>query len=146
MLFQVAQPPPKPQQALAKPVPGVIWSYATPPGFQLLEPGYRFPLQIKQALVQFVQPDPELSKAYQEVFADKKQFAAWLKGVLQDQKRKQPKAAELGPTVLSSDLSKLSVGNATVTSTAKVPRPKAGQEQAAIDRYLFALKAWAPEK
>jgi hypothetical protein len=146
MFFQAAQPPPKPQKALAKPVPGVIWSYATPPGFQLLEPGYRFPLQIKQALVQFVQPDAELSRAYQDVFADKQKFAAWLKGVLQDQKKKQPKVAESGPTVLSSDLSKLSVGNVTVTSTGKVPRPKAGQEQAAIDRYLFALKAWASEK
>jgi hypothetical protein len=131
--------------ALAKPVPGVVWSYATPPGFQLREPGYRFPVQIKQALVQFVQPDPELCRAYQDVFMDKQKFAPWLKGVLQDQKRKQPKAAEPGPTVLSSDLSKLSVGNATVTGTAKVPHPKAAQDQT-IDRYLFALKAWAPEK
>jgi hypothetical protein len=146
MFFQAAQPPPKPQQALAKPVPGVIWSYATPPGFQLLEPGYRFPLQIKQALVQFVQPDAELNRAYQDVFMDKQKFAAWLRGVLQDQKKKQPKAAESGPTVLSSDLSKLSVGNATVTSTAKIPHPKAAQQQAAIDRYLFVLKTWAPEK
>ena len=118
MFFQAALPPQKPA---AKPVPGVIWSYATPPGFQLLEPGYRFPVQIKQALVQFVQPDAELSRAYQDVFADKKTFAAWFRGVLQDQKKKQPRAAESGPTVLSSDLSKLSVGNATVTSTAKVP-------------------------
>lgn len=145
MLFQAAQPPPKPPKALARPVPGVIWSYATPPGFQLLEPGYRFPLQIKQALVQFVQPDPELSRAYQEVFLDKQKFAPWLRGVLQDQKTRQRKAAEAAPTVLSSDLSKLSVGNATVTSTGRVPRSKAGQEQAAIDRYLFALKTWAPE-
>src|SRR5664279_1882569 len=137
MFFQVAQPPQKP---VAKPVPGVIWSYATPPGFQLLEPGYHFPIQIKQALVQFVQPDAELSRAYQDVFADKKKFAAWFRDVLLDQKKKQPKAADSGPTVLSSDLSKLSVGNATVTSTAKIPHPKAAQEQAAIDRYLFVLK------
>jgi hypothetical protein len=141
MFFQ-ALPPPKP---VAKPVPGVIWSYATPPGFELLEPGYRFPVQIKQALVQFVQPDAELSRAYQDVFTDKKKFAAWFRGVLQDQKKKQPKAADSGPTVLSSDLSKLSVGNATVTSTAKVPHPRAAQDQT-IDRYLFVLKAWAPEK
>ncbi len=142
MFFQAALPPSK---TVAKPVPGVIWSYATPPGFELLEPGYRFPLQVKQALVQFVQPDAELSQAYQDVFADKKQFAAWFKGVLQEQKKKQTKAAESGPTVLSSDLSKLSVGNATVTSTAKVPKSKAGPDQA-IDRYLFVLKTWAPEK
>jgi hypothetical protein len=145
MFFQAALPPKQPQPALAKPVPGIIWTYATPPGFQLLEPGYRFPLQIKQALLQFVQPDAELSRAYQDVFADKKQFAAWFKGVLQEQKKKQPRAAEQGPTVLSSDLSKLSVGNATVTSTAKVPRSKATQDQT-INRYLFVLKAWAPEK
>jgi hypothetical protein len=142
MLFQAALPP---KQPVAKPVPGVIWSYATPPGFQLLEPGYRLPLQIKQALLQFVQPDADLSRAYQDVFADKKQFATWFRGVLQDQKKKQPKATESGPTVLSSDLSKLSVGNATVTSTAKVPHPKAAQDQT-IDRYLFVLKAWAPEQ
>ena len=141
MFFQAALPPPKP---VAK-TPAVLWSYATPPGFQLLEPGYRFPVQIKQALVQFVQPDAELSRAYQDVFADKKRFAAWFRGVLQDQKKKQPRAAEPGPTVLSSDLSRLSVGNATVTSTAKVPRPRATQDQT-IDRYLFVLKAWAPEK
>ncbi|HEX7553390.1 MAG TPA: hypothetical protein VF378_07535 [Geothrix sp.] len=143
MFFQAALPPPKP---VAKPVPGVIWSYATPPGFQLLEPGYRFPVQIKQALVQFVQPDAELSRAYQDVFADKKKFAAWFRGVLLDQKKKQPRAAESSPTVLSSDLSKLSVGNATVTSTAKIPHPKAAAQDQVIDRYLFVLKTWAPEK
>jgi hypothetical protein len=142
MFFQAALPPKKP---VAKPVPGVIWSYATPPGFQLLEPGYRFPLQIKQALVQFVQPDAELSRAYQDVFMDKLKFAAWFRGVLQDQKKKQPRAADSGPTVLSSDPSKLSVGNAAVTSTARAPKPKAAQEQT-IDRYLIVLKAWAPEK
>ena len=141
MFFQAAPPPPKP---VAKPVPAVIWTYATPPGFQLLEPGYRFPTPIKQALMQFVQPDAELSRAYQDVFADKKTFAAWLKGVLQDQKMKQRKAAESGPTVLSSDPSKLSVGKSTVTSTARLPHARATQAQA-IEHYLFVLKAWAPE-
>lgn len=144
MFFQAAPPPPKPHPALAKPAPAVFWTYATPPGFQLLEPGYRFPTQIKQALVQFVQPDAELSRAYQDVFADKKAFAAWLKGVLQDQKIKQRKAAESGPTVLSSDPSRLSVGHATVTSTARIPHAKATQDQA-IDRYLFILKRWEVE-
>lgn len=145
MFFPAAPPPQKPQQALAKPVPGIIWSYATPPGFQMLEPGYGFPTQIKQALVQFVQPDAELSQAYQEVFADKKKFAAWFKGVLQDQKTNKRKATESGPTVLSSDLSKLAVGNATVTSTAKVPPSKAAQDQAVIERYLMILKRWELE-
>lgn len=141
MPFQATPPPPRP---VARPVPALHNPYATPPGFQLPEPGYRLPTQIKQALVQFVQPDAELSRAYQVVFVDKPKFVVWFRGVLQDQKTNQRKAAEAGPTVLSSDLSRLSVGNATVTSTAKVPHPKAAQEQA-IDRYLFALKAWALE-
>ena len=141
MFFQAALPPPKP---VVKPAPAVIWTYATPPDFQLVEPGYRFPTQIKQALAQFVQPDAELSRAYQDVFADKKAFATWLKGVLQDQKMNLRKTAESGPTVLSSDPSKLSVGNATVTSTARIPHARATQAQA-IEHYLFVLKTWAQE-
>lgn len=143
MFFLAAVPPPTQAAKPAAP-PAVVWTYATPQGFQLLEPGYRFPTQIKQALVQFVQPDAELSKAYQEVFGDKKQFAAWLKGVLLDRKTKLAKAVESGPMVLSSDLSKLSVGNAVITSTTQV-HPKAAQDQTAIDRYLIVLKAWAPD-
>ena len=145
-MFLLLTAVPPPQTPAARPAPpAVIWTYDTPTGFQLLEPGYRFPTQIKQALVQFVQPDVDLSRAYQDVFTDKKRFTAWFKGLLQDQKVKQRKAAESGPTVLSSDLSKLSVGNATVTSTAKIPHPTAAQEQAAIDRYLFILKRWEVE-
>lgn len=40
----------------------------------------------------------------------------------------------------------MSVGHATVTSTAKLPHPKAAAQGQTIDRYLFVLKAWAPEK
>jgi hypothetical protein len=50
------------------PVPKLAWSYETPRGFQLPEPAYRFPTQIKQALVQFVQPVPALCTEYHSVF------------------------------------------------------------------------------
>ena len=85
-MFLLLTEVPPPQTLAARPAPpAVIWTYDTPTGFQLLEPGYRFPTQIKQALVQFVQPDADLSRAYQDVFADKKRFTAWFKGLLQDQ-------------------------------------------------------------
>jgi hypothetical protein len=143
VLFCLAMLPLQAQAAKPTP-PAVIWTYETPRGFQLPEPKYRFPTQIKQALVQFVQPVPQLTRDYQTVFGDKRKFATWLKGVLQDRKTQLAKAGESGPTVLSSDLSKLSTRPAVITSTTKV-RTKTEADLAAIERYLTVLKAWDPD-
>jgi hypothetical protein len=111
----------------------------------LAEPSYKFPTQIKQALVQFVQPVPQLVRDYQAVYADKQKFSPWLKGVLLDRKASLAKARESGPTVLSSDLSKLSTRPAVITSTTTKVRTQTEAELGAIERYLAALKAWAPD-
>jgi hypothetical protein len=124
--------------------PPAAWSYATPRGFHLPEPSYKLPTQIKQALVQFVQPMPQLTKDYQTVVGDKRKFSTWLKGVLLDRKTQLAKAGQSGPTVLSSEFSKLSTGPATITSTTKV-RTRTELDLAAIDRYLAVLKAWDPD-
>ncbi len=126
------------------PVPKVAWSYETPRGFQLLEPAYRFPTQIKQALVQFVQPSPALCKEYHSVFLDKRKFSIWLKSVLVDSRAKRAQLAKSEGNVLSSDLSKMSPNGGTILSTATIhPRKAANPE--AIERYLEVLKAWDPE-
>lgn len=126
------------------PAPRIVWSYETPQEFLLMEPGYRFPLQIKMALIQFVQPDPELSKAYLSVFMDKRRFAAWLKRVLIDQRNLRTRPGSPGK-VLSSDLSEISPEGGTVLSTAKPPST-GEREREAIEGYLEVLKRWAPER
>jgi hypothetical protein len=131
-------------QKAKPPTHAVAWSYETPRGFQLLEPAYRFPTQIKQALVQFVQPVPALSKEYQSVFLDKRKFSAWFKGVLIDYKTKRTRLAKSEGSVLSSDPSKMTSDGGTVLSTARI-RPKQPTDLAAIERYLDVLKAWDPE-
>jgi hypothetical protein len=128
-----------------KPAPPVaVRPSATPRDFHLAEPSYKFPTQIKQALVQFVQPVPQLTKDYQTVVGDKRKFSTWLKGVLLDRKTQLAQAGQSGPTVLSSDFSKLSTGPATITSTTKF-RTRTELDLAAVDRYLAALKAWDPD-
>ena len=125
--------PPKPAE--------VLWTYETPRGFQLLEPSYRYPIQVKAALLRYVQPVPALSREYHQVFLDKHKLATWLKGVLAGERVRRAQAAKAQPTVLSSDPSKMSVGDATITSTAKLP-PKQAEDQEIIDRYLDVLKVW----
>lgn len=124
------QPPRPPEKP---PVPGIAWSYETPREFRLLEPSYRFPTQIKQALIQFVQPVPALSKEYQAVFLDKRKFSAWLKKVLTEARSARIRTAKPEGTTLSSDLSKLSSEGGTVLSTTKLP-PKKEAEREAIER------------
>lgn len=141
---QEAKPRPKPSPAPTSAPSKVLWRYDTPRDFTLLEPAYRLPTQVKQALVQFVQPVPELSQAYATVFTDKRKFSSWLKSVLLDRKKAATREAESAPTVLSSDPSKMSTGKGTVTSTAKT-RPRAAREQDDIDRYLTVLKVWDTE-
>jgi hypothetical protein len=128
-------------QTVKPPAPKVAWSYETPRGFQLLEPAYRFPVQIKQALVQFVQPTPALCKEYQAVFLDKRKFSTWLRGVLLDGRTKRTKLVKSEGNVLSSDPSKRSSDGGIILSTAKVQPKKAGDLEV-IDRYLDVLKIW----
>ena len=122
----------------------VLWTYKTPRGFQLLEPSYRYPTQVKEALLRYVQPVPALSLEYHQVFRDKHKLATWLKGVLAGERVRRAQAAKAQPTVLSSDPSKMTVGNATITSTAKLPPRQAG-DQDTIDRYLDVLSVWDPD-
>ena len=128
-----AQKTPKPAE--------VLWTYETPRGFQLLEPSYRYPTQIKEALLRYVQPVPSLSREYHEVFRDKHKLATWLKGVLVGEQARRAQAAKGQPTVLSSDPSRMSVGDASVTSTAK-HSPKQVGDQEVIDHYLDVLRVW----
>jgi hypothetical protein len=142
--LQSQAPKPAVHAAAKATAPNLAWTYDTPPGFQLLEPKYRFPTQIKQALVQFVQPVPQLARDYQTVFGDKRKFSGWLKGVLLGRKAKLANYGEEGPTVLSSDLSKLSTGPGVITSTTTV-HTRTDADLAAIERYLIVLNAWAPD-
>lgn len=126
----------------ASPTPSkVLWRYDSPRAFQLLEPAYRFPTPIKQALIQFVQPVPQLSKAYGDVFTDKPKFCAWFKGVLTDRQKAVAQVAESAPTVLSSDVSKMSPSKGVVTSTGRVPN-RAAKEQDEIEKALMVLRVW----
>lgn len=135
---QTSRPPAKP------PATGIAWSYETPWDFHLLEPSYRFPTQIKQALVQFVQPVPTLSREYQAVFLDKRKFSAWFRKVLTEARSARSKVAKAEGTTLSSDLSKLSSNGGTVLSTTKPP-PRKEADLEAIERYLEVLRQWAPD-
>ena len=78
--------PPKPAE--------VLWTYETPRGFQLLEPSYRYPTQVKAALLRYVQPVPALSREYHQVFLDKHKLATWLKGVLAGERVRRAQAAK----------------------------------------------------
>ena len=131
-------------QAVKPPAPAVAWSYETPHGFHLLEPAYRFPTQIKQALVQFVQPVPARARAYQSVYLDKHRFSAWLKGVLMEVGTQRAQQIKSAGHVLSSDPSKMSSDGGTILSTATRP-PRRAAEPDAIESYLEALKLWDPE-
>ena len=99
----VAALPLFPQKA-KPPAPAVAWTFETPQGFQLLEPAYRFPTQIKEALVQCVQPTPALCREYQTVFLDKRKFSIWLKGVLIEERAKRTKAAKSQGRVIPATL------------------------------------------
>ncbi len=128
-------------QKAKAPAPAIAWTYETPPGFQLLEPAYRFPTQIKQALLLFVQPVPALCREYQVVFLDKRKFSVWLKGVLI---QARANGTESGGEVLSSDPSMMSSQGGTILSTAWLP-PTTAEDPEEIERYLEVLKVWAPE-
>jgi hypothetical protein len=143
LLSQSAKPPrpaPSPVPARAS---AVAWSYETPPGFHLLEPAYRLPFQIKQALVQFVQPVPALTQEYQTVFQDKQKFSAWMNGVLLDYRTRRMKQAKSEGKVLSSDPSTWSADGGTMLSTSKA-QPRKATDLDEVQRYLDVLKLWAP--
>jgi hypothetical protein len=128
-----------------KPLPSaVLWTYDSPRDFHLLEPSYRFPTQLKQALVQVVQPSPALCREYLTVFPDKKLFCPWLRKVLTEYRDQQAKAAQTEGKVLSSDPSKRSADGGQVLSTAK-PRPRKAPEPIPVDVYLEVLKFWEAE-
>ncbi len=126
------------------PASAVLWTYESPREFHLLEPSYRFPTQLKQALVQVVQPSPALCREYLGVFRDKKTFCPWLRRVLTEHRDLQAKAAKTEGKVLSSDLSTLSAEGGRVLSTAKA-RPRKAPEPVAMDVYLEVLKLWEAE-
>ncbi len=128
-------------QKAKPPAPAVAWTYETPQGFQLLEPAYRFPTQIKEALIQCVQPTPVLCREYQTVFLDKRKFSIWLKGVLINE---QTKAAKSQGRVISSDPSKTTYDGGTILSTASI-HPRKADDLEAIERYLDVLKVWDPD-
>lgn len=139
---QGAKPQPKPQPKPKE----MLWRYDTPQGFRLPEPAYRLPTQIKEALVQFVQPLPELTRAYASVCQDKGKFARWLQGVLQERKKGLAAGGESGPTVLSSDFSKMSPGKGTITTTrTSKHRTRVASELEDIETYLAVLKLWNPD-
>lgn len=129
----------------------MIWRYEAPRGFRLPEPAYRFPTQIKQALVDYVQPSPDLVRTYGEVCSDKRRFAQWLKELLLERRKGMASAADAGPTVLSSDpaqTGRTAPGRgAIVRSTARAPqgRTRVARELEAIEDYLMVLKLWDPE-
>ena len=128
-----------------KPVPSkVAWTYESPRGFHLLEPAYRFPTQIKQALIQFVQPVPARCREYQTVFLDKRKFTVWLRGVLLDGRAARAKQARSEGRVISSDPSKTSYDGGTILSTAQA-QPRKSTDQDAIEQYLDILKLWEAE-
>jgi hypothetical protein len=122
----------------------VLWTYESPLEFHLLEPSYRFPTQVKQALVQVVQPSPTLCREYLAVFRDKRTFCPWLRRVLTEHRDQQAKAIQTEGKVLSSDPSKVSADGGRVLSTAKA-RPRKGPEPVAMDVYLEVLKLWEAE-
>jgi len=123
----------------------VLWTYESPREFHLLEPSYRFPTQIKQALAQVVQPSPGLCREYLAVFRDKRTFSPWFRKVLMAQRDQQAQAAKTEGKVLSSDLSKLSPDGGRVLSTAKA-RPRKAPEPVSLDVYLEVLKLWEAEE
>ena len=127
-------------QTAKPPAPAVAWTYETPQGFHLLEPAYRFPTQIKQALIQCVQPTPALCREYQAVFLDKRKFSTWLKGVLLNYRSGRIQAAKAAGKVYSSDPSKTTDDGGGLYSTAS--RPRKADELESIDRYLDILKIW----
>ena len=122
----------------------VLWTYESPREFRLIEPSYRFPTQLKQALVQVVQPSPTLCREYLEVFRDKQTFSLWLRRVLTEHRDQQAKAAQTEGKVLSSDPSKRSADGGQVLSTAKA-RPRKAPEPVSVDVYLDILKLWEAE-
>ncbi|NTW87134.1 MAG: hypothetical protein HGB30_13330 [Holophagaceae bacterium] len=122
----------------------VLWTYDSPREFHLVEPSYRFPIQVKQALVQVVQPSPTLCRDYLAVFRDKRTFCPWFRKVLLEHRDQQAKAVQTEGKVLSSDPSKVSADGGRVLSTAKV-RPRKAPEPVAMDVYLEVLKLWESE-
>ena len=122
----------------------VLWTYDSPRDFHLLEPGYRFPTQLKQALVQLVQPSPARCREYQAVFLDKRTFSPWFRRVLTEHRDQQAKVAQTEGKVLSSDPSKRSADGGQVLSTAKA-RPRKAPEPIPVDVYLDVLKLWEAE-
>lgn len=122
----------------------VLWRYESPRGFRLLEPAYRLPTSIKEGLIRFVQPVPELSRAYEGVFKDKQRFVPWFKAVLLARRKALAEDGDTGTRVLSTDLSRLSPGKGVITSTTHV-RTRVALELEAIEECLRVLKAWEPE-
>lgn len=122
----------------------VLWRYESPQGFRLLEPAYRLPTPIKEGLVRFVQPVPELSRAYGSVFKDRQRFTPWFKGVLLARAKTLTEDGDTGPRVLSTDLSRLSPGKGVITSTTHV-RTRVAQELEIIEECLRVMKVWESE-
>jgi hypothetical protein len=63
----------------------VVWTYESPPGFDFLEPEYRFPTQIKQILIDHVKGNSGYEKEYKEYYADQYLFKPWLVRILNEE-------------------------------------------------------------
>jgi hypothetical protein len=122
----------------------VVWNYDTPQGFSLLEPSYRFPIQIKQALLEQVQPVPSRAKEYDNVFRDKLSFSIWFRGILEKQEEGLTRLVEAGKKVLESKAAKDYPSMPIIQDAAK-RHTKAVSDLNLVQRYLIILKEWCPE-
>jgi len=122
----------------------VNWNYDTPPGFSLLEPSYRFPIQIKQALVEQVQINSNLAKEYDSVFRDKLVFADWFRKILEKRQDALIRVLEAGKKILESKAAKDYPNMPIIRGTA-TRNTNYANEINSIQRYLVVLKEWCPE-
>lgn len=62
----------------------IVWNYSTPDDYQFLEPSYRFPLQVKQALTKYVKNRQQLEEEFDSIYKDEEKFKPWIVKVLED--------------------------------------------------------------
>lgn len=137
----------------------IPWTYGNPPGFELKEPDYRLPLQIKQALVDNVQGVQKYLPGYEEVYREPVRLKTWLLSVLQDHRKGLMKVQDLASLTAyklsDSGRKDLMSGKREDVAKAAEDFKNAGESLEKgkdalykieiIDQQIMLVQAWDPE-
>ncbi|MCE5335518.1 MAG: hypothetical protein LLG06_13120 [Desulfobacteraceae bacterium] len=138
----------------------INWTYENPAGFDMKEPGYRLPTQIKQALMDNVRGVGLYEAGYEEVYQDPQTLKTWLLSVLATRKKGCEKIQELAnlTAMRLNETAREELTSGTHEGLEKagdcfrqagdtISRALQAQDRSeSVDRQIAVVQAWEPQK